>query len=60
MIADIKEETGMIVLSSENDFEAKLLKKFVVENAVSHKDFTDCCNNKKCEFHIELKENGNG
>jgi hypothetical protein len=58
MIADVNKQ-GMITLKSETRDEADKLRKWVVDNVSDSGDFTACCNNKKCEFHVELKDNGN-
>lgn len=58
MVADVR-RSGMIMVLTENKEEAKRLKRWVSENAIDSKEFTACCNSKKCAFRINLKSDDN-
>jgi hypothetical protein len=55
MIADIN-ESGRISVKAETDQESELLKQWLADNVKLSKTFEDCCNNKKCAFKFDMKD----
>jgi transcription initiation factor TFIID subunit TAF12 len=58
MIADVN-ESGRISLRTETDQENELLKSWVEANVNNSEFFVACCNNKKCAFKFDLKDDNN-
>jgi hypothetical protein len=55
MIADIN-ESGLLSIKTENENESEKLKTWVIDNAKYSEGFVACCNNKKCAFSFDLKD----
>jgi PHP family Zn ribbon phosphoesterase len=55
MIADINEQ-GRLSVRTETSQESESLRGWLADNVKLSKEFTDCCNNRKCAFSFDLKD----
>lgn len=55
MITEINKQ-GMLIVITETEYEKSILQKWIENNVINSKEFTNCCGNKKCSFKIELKD----